>query len=362
MWCTSTQPASARRPETRWRFHLSRGPGFGVHFSPWRRQDRRRKWFGRFGGTPAGGSWPKRRFGSCWRGSAGKRASRRSAAAKAWRRISITAGAKNSLRPARSRLLGDTTREATSTEVQDLRRENSQLKQVVAEAVLENRVLKKIWWSPVRGTIRATDRGREARDHPACGGLGSVGAPYAAGAWGFTGPRSTRGIAATRPWARPGWSPGRRPPGATGTVSRCGVRHRVVEAALADPVKSPRELAWQFTDRERHFLSESSVYRILKSRGSDHQSGVCGALGGQDICSSDAPAQRVCGKPTSPTCRWYCQVDEKLGDRPTRYWARARREPAMLGIGNARQPQLDNTPPDQQEVGGVRGSRARRDR
>ena len=34
--------------------------------------------------------------------SAGKRASRRSAAAKAWRRISMTAGAKNSLRPARS--------------------------------------------------------------------------------------------------------------------------------------------------------------------------------------------------------------------------------------------------------------------
>ena len=27
MWCTSTQPASARRPETRWRFHLSRCPG-----------------------------------------------------------------------------------------------------------------------------------------------------------------------------------------------------------------------------------------------------------------------------------------------------------------------------------------------
>ena len=38
-----------------------------------------------------------------------------------------------------------------------------------------------------------------------------------------------------------------------------------MEAALADPVKSPRELAWQCTDRERHFLSESSVYRILKA-------------------------------------------------------------------------------------------------
>ena len=43
------------------------------------------------------------------------------------------------------------------------------------------------------------------------------------------------------------------------------VRHRVVEAALADPERSPRELAWQFTDREGHFLSESSVYRILKA-------------------------------------------------------------------------------------------------
>ena len=40
-------------------------------------------------------------------------------------------------------MLGDTTREATSTEVQDLRRENNRLKQVVAETVLENRVLKK---------------------------------------------------------------------------------------------------------------------------------------------------------------------------------------------------------------------------
>ena len=43
------------------------------------------------------------------------------------------------------------------------------------------------------------------------------------------------------------------------------VRQRVVDAALADPAKSPRELAWQFTDRERHFLSGSSVYRILRA-------------------------------------------------------------------------------------------------
>ena len=39
----------------------------------------------------------------------------------------------------------------------------------------------------------------------------------------------------------------------------------------------------------------------------------------------------------------HCQVDEKLVDRPPRYWAPARLERAMLGIRNTRQPQLDNT-------------------
>jgi hypothetical protein len=43
------------------------------------------------------------------------------------------------------------------------------------------------------------------------------------------------------------------------------VRRHVVDAALADPERSPRELAWQLTDRTGHFLSESSVYRILKA-------------------------------------------------------------------------------------------------
>lgn len=43
------------------------------------------------------------------------------------------------------------------------------------------------------------------------------------------------------------------------------VRKRVVDAALKHPEKSPRELAWHLTDTEGYFLSESSVYRILKS-------------------------------------------------------------------------------------------------
>jgi len=41
-------------------------------------------------------------------------------------------------------LAGDTLREATSDEVKDLRTENRELKEVVAEITLKNRVLKRI--------------------------------------------------------------------------------------------------------------------------------------------------------------------------------------------------------------------------
>jgi transposase len=42
------------------------------------------------------------------------------------------------------------------------------------------------------------------------------------------------------------------------------VRQQVVETALEHTELSSRELACQMTDREGYFLSESSVYRILK--------------------------------------------------------------------------------------------------
>ncbi len=42
-------------------------------------------------------------------------------------------------------------------------------------------------------------------------------------------------------------------------------RQRAVEIALATPELSPREVAFRVTDTEGWFISESSVYRILKS-------------------------------------------------------------------------------------------------
>ena len=50
---------------------------------------------------------------------------------------------KEFLEAGKARLTGDTKRQATSSEVAELREENEQLKQVVAELLLNNRVLKK---------------------------------------------------------------------------------------------------------------------------------------------------------------------------------------------------------------------------
>jgi transposase len=47
------------------------------------------------------------------------------------------------LEAGKRQLQGDTIREASSSEVTELRKENEQLKQLVAEVSLKNRVLKK---------------------------------------------------------------------------------------------------------------------------------------------------------------------------------------------------------------------------
>jgi len=43
------------------------------------------------------------------------------------------------------------------------------------------------------------------------------------------------------------------------------VKEQVVDIALEHPEKSPRELAWFITDTQEYYISESSVYRILKA-------------------------------------------------------------------------------------------------
>ena len=43
------------------------------------------------------------------------------------------------------------------------------------------------------------------------------------------------------------------------------IRSQIVDLALDEPDLSPRELAVRFTDEKRYFVSEASVYRLLKS-------------------------------------------------------------------------------------------------
>ena len=45
-----------------------------------------------------------------------------------------------------------------------------------------------------------------------------------------------------------------------------GVRDNIIELALDEPALSPRELAVRFTDTKSYFVSEASVYRLLKAR------------------------------------------------------------------------------------------------
>jgi putative transposase len=42
-------------------------------------------------------------------------------------------------------------------------------------------------------------------------------------------------------------------------------RGKIIDLALAEPELSPRELAVRFTETERYFVSEASVYRLLKA-------------------------------------------------------------------------------------------------
>jgi hypothetical protein len=43
------------------------------------------------------------------------------------------------------------------------------------------------------------------------------------------------------------------------------IRERIIRLALDEPTLSPRELAVRFTDTENYFVSEASVYRLLKA-------------------------------------------------------------------------------------------------
>ena len=68
-----------------------------------------------------------------------------------------------------------------------------------------------------------------------------------------------------RPAAQRLWMTAHRDPIEFGTRIPDDVRERIRKLALEEPTLSPRELAVRFTDTENYFVSEASVYRLLKA-------------------------------------------------------------------------------------------------
>ncbi len=82
---------------------------------------------------------------------------------------------KEFLEAGKQRLSGNTRREATSDEVGELRKENNQLKQVLADTVLKNVVLKKVYLARDRcGTKNESVRIREGGSDSDGGGVRPV--------------------------------------------------------------------------------------------------------------------------------------------------------------------------------------------
>ncbi|WP_461384281.1 IS3 family transposase [Devosia indica] len=162
------------------------------------------------------------------------------------------------------RLAGDTARAATSDEVKDLRRETSALKECVADLTLENRLLKKKhaagWGRPgmrYPGSEKLEIIRLVEQSHlPTKQTLDRLGIArrtfyrwydrYLNG-----GPEALedRSSAPSRVWNR----------------IPASIHDQIIEMALEHSELSPRELAVRFTDVKGYFISEASVYRLLKA-------------------------------------------------------------------------------------------------
>jgi len=170
---------------------------------------------------------------------------------------------KECLEAGKKRLAGDTARAATSDEVKALRREANALKEVVADLTLENRLLKKHdrGWGGRRMRYPASEKLEiiwlvEQSHLPTRRTLERLGIPRAtfyrwSDLYQTGGPEALedRPSKPNRVWNR----------------IPDEVRSQIVELALEEPELSPRELAVRFTDEQKYFVSEASVYRLLKA-------------------------------------------------------------------------------------------------
>ncbi len=82
------------------------------------------------------------------------------------------------------------------------------------------------------------------------------------------------------------------------------MRAKVIETALVHTELSPRELACRMTDREGEFLSESSVYQILKAADLIESPAYI-RLQASDRFQNPTRRRNELWQTDSPTCRWW---------------------------------------------------------
>jgi putative transposase len=173
------------------------------------------------------------------------------------------AWSKEFLEAGKRRLNGDTERAATGGEVKDLRREVRDMKELVADLTLENRLLKKSMigaggedaWYPASEKLEII-RLVEKSHLPVRCTLDKLGIARAT-FYRWYDLYRLGGIDALEDH--------RPTPGHVWNRIPDQVRREIVDLALDLPELSPRELAVRFTDTKRYFVSESSVYRLLKA-------------------------------------------------------------------------------------------------
>ena len=100
----------------------------------------------------------------CWKAFAAKTALLSFVARKGSTRTSITL-VEGVLEAGKKRLAGDTAREATSDEVKELKAEARQLKETLAEVLIQNRLLKKAFSGMGRTLLCIDTFIRKIRDH-----------------------------------------------------------------------------------------------------------------------------------------------------------------------------------------------------
>ncbi|NIP48432.1 MAG: IS3 family transposase, partial [Gammaproteobacteria bacterium] len=172
---------------------------------------------------------------------------------------------KDFMEAGKKRLAGDIIREATSDEVKQLRAEAAALKEALAEQVMENRLLKK---KRDRGWGGRYMRYTAAEKYEIIRAVEESSLPVRQ-----TLRRLDIGKSAFYNWLKRYQDDGidgleDKKPSVLAAWNRIPEDHRdaVIELALDRTALSPREIAVTYTDQEGYFVSESTVYRILKAK------------------------------------------------------------------------------------------------